>query len=101
MEKYTPTEASHLSTFAADAEALISATADIAGDKVCEARKRLSAALEHGKHLLVRAEERAIEGAKLTDQVVRQNPYQAIAIAAGVGAIVGYLASRRGCSKSD
>jgi len=36
---------------AEDASALLTATADVAGDKVAEARKRLEAELESGKEL--------------------------------------------------
>ena len=36
-------------TLAEDARALMAATADVAGEKVSEARKRLAAALESGK----------------------------------------------------
>ena len=39
--------------------------------------------------------ERAIAGAKATDQVIRENPYKALGIALGVGAIIGYLLRRR------
>jgi ElaB/YqjD/DUF883 family membrane-anchored ribosome-binding protein len=47
-----------------------------------------------------RVREKAVEGAKAADQTVRENPYQAIAIALGVGALIGFLAARR-CSKND
>ena len=57
-------------------------------------------ALESGGKLLGRARDKAIEGAKYTDKAVRENPYQAIAIAAGVGAVIGFLVARR-CSRSD
>ena len=83
---------------AEEARALISATADVAGDKVVEARKRLAAALESGKEMYGRVRDRAVEGAKVADQTVRENPYQSIAIGFGVGALVGYLLARR-CSR--
>ena len=84
---------------AEDARALMAATADVAGEKVGEARKRLAAALEHGKEIYGRVREKAIEGAKATDQAVHEHPYQAIAIGIGVGAILGYLVARR-CSRN-
>ena len=80
-----------------DARALMAATADVAGEKVGEARKRLAAALERGKEICGRVKEKAVEGAKAADEVVHEHPYQAIGIAFGVGAILGYLLSRR-CS---
>jgi len=72
----------------------------VAGEKVSEARKRLAAALESGKQILGRVKDKAVEGAKATDEAVREHPYQALAIAFGVGAIAGYLISRR-CSRHD
>jgi ElaB/YqjD/DUF883 family membrane-anchored ribosome-binding protein len=99
MNKSQATE-NDLGTLAEDARALMAATADVAGDKVGEARKRLAAALENGKEIYGRVRDKAVEGAKAADQTVRENPYQAIAIALGVGAIIGYLAARRG-SKND
>jgi ElaB/YqjD/DUF883 family membrane-anchored ribosome-binding protein len=81
-----------------DARALMAATADVAGEKVGEARKRLAAALERGKAICNQVREKAVEGAKVADQAVHEHPYQAIAIAFGVGALAGYLISRR-CSR--
>ena len=77
----------------------MTATADVAGEKVAEARKRLAAALDSTKEIAGRVRDKAVEGAKAADDTVRENPYQAIGIAFGVGALVGYLVSRR-CSRS-
>ena len=62
--------------------------------------KRLAAALENGKEIYGRVREKAVEGIKAGDQVVRENPYQAIGIALGVGALLGFLIGRR-CSRND
>ena len=43
----------------------------------------------------------AVAGAKATDAAVHEHPYQAIAIGVGVGAILGYLISRRCSRKCD
>ena len=83
-----------LSSLADDARALVAATADVAGDKVAEARKRLADALENTKEIYGRVRDRAIDGAKAADQAVHENPYQAIGIAFGVGALIGFLISR-------
>ena len=99
MEKQTQATANDISQLADDARALMAATADVAGEKVGEARKRLAAALESGKEMYGRVKDKAIEGAKATDTVIRENPYQAIAIGVGVGAILGYLIARR-CSRN-
>lgn len=59
-----------MNKLAEDAQALLSATADVAGEKVGEARKRLAAAVERGREVYGRVREQAIEGAKVTDEVV-------------------------------
>jgi ElaB/YqjD/DUF883 family membrane-anchored ribosome-binding protein len=100
MSKQSQSSDNDLSTLAEDARALMAATADVAGDKVNEARKRLGDALESGKQLYGNVREKAAQGAKAADKTVRENPYQAIAIALGVGALIGYLAARRG-SRND
>jgi ElaB/YqjD/DUF883 family membrane-anchored ribosome-binding protein len=45
--------------------------------------------------------DKAVAGAKVADQTVRENPYQAIAIGVGVGAVMGYLVARRCACKRD
>ena len=134
MRKQTHTLSQDLNQLATDARALIDATADVAGDKVGRARKRLLAALERGKsageatlhNSAERVEEtvgdvrqlltdalkhgqeiygdvvdKMVETAKATDEKVRGNPYQTMGIALGVGALIGYLASFRGCRNGD
>jgi ElaB/YqjD/DUF883 family membrane-anchored ribosome-binding protein len=90
-----------MATLAEDARALMAATADVAGEKVSEARKRLAAALDSGKQIFGRVKEKAVEGAKATDQAVHEHPYQAIGIAFGVGALIGYCVAARRCSRSS
>jgi|ERR1051325_636438 ElaB/YqjD/DUF883 family membrane-anchored ribosome-binding protein len=89
-----------IATLAEDARNLMAATADVAGEKVGEARKRLAAALERGKEIYGRVREKAVEGAKAADEAVHEHPYQAIGIALGVGALVGYLVARQ-CSRNS
>ena len=100
MSKQTEAISHDMGQLAEDARALMSATADVAGEKVGEARKRLAAALEKGKEIYGRVKDKAVEGAKATDKAVHEHPYQAIGIALGVGALVGYLIARR-CSRKD
>ena len=78
-----------------DAQALLSATAHVAEEKVAEARKRLTAAIEKGKETWENVQEKAVAGARATDQVIRDHPYRALGVALGVGALIGYLLSRR------
>jgi ElaB/YqjD/DUF883 family membrane-anchored ribosome-binding protein len=100
MDKQRQAISNDLGTLAEDARALMAATADVAGDKVGEARKRLAAALENGKEIYGRVRDKALDGAKAADEAVHEHPYQAIGIALGVGALIGYLVARQ-CSRNQ
>ncbi len=100
IEKQTVKISNDMTTLADDARALMAATADVAGEKVGEARRRLAAALESGKEIYGRVRERAVEKAKVVDEKVHENPYQAMGIALGVGVLIGVLVTRR-CSRSN
>jgi len=84
-----------MGAIAEDAHDLVVATADVAGEKISEARKRLATALKRGREIAGDVRDKAIEGAKAVDQKVRENRYQAVAIGVGVGVLIGYLAARR------
>jgi ElaB/YqjD/DUF883 family membrane-anchored ribosome-binding protein len=101
MDKQMQTSSNDMGTIAEAARALMAATADVAGEKVAEARKRLAAALERGKEIYGRVREKAADCARVTDEAVHDHPYQAIGIAFGVGAIIGYLVSRRSPHNGD
>jgi len=101
MNKHTQATHNDMGTLAEDARALMAATADVAGEKVADARKRLAAALDSAKDVAGRVRDKAVEGAKAADEAVREYPYQAIGIAFGVGALIGYLAMRRCSRKGD
>jgi len=100
MDKRTEATSNDMGTLAEDARALMAATADVAGEGVSDARQRLAAALERGKEIFGRVREKAVAGAKATDEAMHEHPYQAIGIAFGVGALIGFLAARR-CSRND
>lgn len=101
MSKHTRTHHNDLGTLAEDARALMVATADVAGEKVGEARERLAAALENGKEIAGRVRDRAVRTAKAADEAVHEHPYQAIAIALGVGAVFGFLLARRSSRRTE
>jgi ElaB/YqjD/DUF883 family membrane-anchored ribosome-binding protein len=98
MNKHTKEPEHDIETLAEDARALMAATVDVAGEKVGDARKRLAAALERAKEIAGNVRDKAVAGAKATDEAVHENPYKAIAIGVGVGAVIGYLLGRR-CSR--
>jgi ElaB/YqjD/DUF883 family membrane-anchored ribosome-binding protein len=88
-----------LKVVVADAEELLRATASQAGEKVSAARERIQASLGTAKVKLAEAEqvlrEKTKQAAKLTDDYVRDNPWQAVGIAAMAGLVLGILISRR------
>jgi ElaB/YqjD/DUF883 family membrane-anchored ribosome-binding protein len=82
-----------------DAEELLRATANQAGEGAASARARIQESLQVVKGRMVDTEaaviERTRQAAKDADQYVHDNPWQAIGISACVGAIVGMLIARR------
>jgi ElaB/YqjD/DUF883 family membrane-anchored ribosome-binding protein len=99
MNKQMNSLTNDVDTLADDARALMAATADVAGEKVGQARKRLAAALESGKEISGRVREQAVEGARAAGEAVHEHPYQAIALGIGLGALIGFLITRR-CSSN-
>jgi len=82
-----------------DAESLLRATASETGEKVGEARARAEESVRQAKERLAAIEQEAVRRAQVlagdADTFVRGNPWQAIALAAGVGLVLGLLANRR------
>ncbi|MGH7824221.1 MAG: DUF883 family protein [Candidatus Binatia bacterium] len=87
-----------LKTLINDAEELLKATASQAGDKIVVARQRIEQSLIEGKKSLGDAEkvliERSKEAVDIADDYVRENPWSAVGIAAGVGLVLGLLIRR-------
>jgi len=81
-----------------DAEELLRATASQAGEGAAAARARIQENLQVVKRRLVSGQDVLIEhtrkAAKVADQYVHDNPWQAIGISACMGAIVGMLIAR-------
>lgn len=88
-----------LKTVMNDAEALLRATSAQTGEKIQEIRARAEESLRQAKGRLSEIEEeamkRAREVADAADEYVRENPWQAVGIAAGIGLLLGVLLSRR------
>ena len=82
-----------------DAEALLRATSAQTGEKLQEARARAEESLRAAKarmgDLQDDAVRRAREATSATEDYVRENPWQALGVAAGIGVIIGLLVSRR------
>ncbi len=47
------------------------------------------------KTMAQRVQQKTVERAKVTDTLIRDHPYQTIAVALGVGLLIGFLARRR------
>lgn len=83
----------------ADAEDMLSATADQAGEKVANLRARIQERLKTARVRLVEAEEALVAktraAARATDAYVHESPWTAVGVAAGVGLLVGLIIGRR------
>ena len=82
-----------------DAEELLRATASQAGEKIGVARERIQDSLHQAKVKLAETEaivrERAQQAARDGEEYVRDNPWRAIGIAAGIGLVLGLILSRK------
>ena len=86
-----------------DLQALVAEAEKMMGDSLSEhtadavsaLRVRYDAASERMGEMYEGARKRVVAGAKSTDEAIRENPYQSMAIAAGVGMLVGVLLGRR------
>jgi ElaB/YqjD/DUF883 family membrane-anchored ribosome-binding protein len=84
-----------LKVLARDAEALLKATAGEVSEKTRDARERLKTALDSARKSCQQLEERAIDGAKAADRVIREHPYPSIGVAFGIGLLLGLLVARK------
>ena len=93
----TPKELLHdLQALVAEAEAMIAdSVTEHATDAVDSLRSRFAAAQERFTDAYTGARKKVIAGAKYTDEAIRENPYQSLAIALGVGLLVGVILGRR------
>ena len=64
-------------------------------DAVGTLRARFDVAQERLADIYTGARKKVVDGAKYTDEAIRANPYQSVAIAAGVGLVIGLLVGRR------
>ena len=86
---------------AQDAEALVAATKDIAGEQVQIARKQVDIALESARQIYGQVCEQAVDRTNTVNKFVHKNSYQAIAVGLLTGAVLGYIIARgckRGCA---
>jgi ElaB/YqjD/DUF883 family membrane-anchored ribosome-binding protein len=78
-----------------DGEELLQAGASELSEKGRAARARLAAALDAARETGRKLQEQTIAGARVTDRVIREHPYQSIGLAFGVGLLIGVLINRK------
>lgn len=84
--------AEDVSLLVQEAEALVQAS----GANLSAASKaELVSALERVKTRSERIKQQALAGARATDRIIRQYPYQSLGIVFGLGIIVGLLLKRK------
>jgi ElaB/YqjD/DUF883 family membrane-anchored ribosome-binding protein len=90
---------SDIKSVISDAEEMLSATADQAGEKVNNLRARIQVRLQDAKLRLVDAEEALLAktkaAARATDDYVHESPWTAIGVAAAAGLLLGLALGRR------
>jgi ElaB/YqjD/DUF883 family membrane-anchored ribosome-binding protein len=86
---------SDLKSVTKDAEELLKTVSGEEGNGSHDMRMRLSSAIESAKATYHRLEEKAVAGAKATDKVIREHPYESLGVAFGLGLLVGVLVSRK------
>ncbi len=85
----------HISRLMAEAEAMLAGpvTEQVSG-KITDLKDRLTDAREKMGDMYSRARRNVIAGAKYTDETIREYPYYSMAVALGVGLLVGVLLRR-------
>jgi len=82
-----------------DAEEILHATADQAGEKIAGLRTRIQERLHAARVRLADAEAVLVAktraAAQATDAYVHENPWKSVGVAAGVGFLVGFILGRR------
>lgn len=82
-----------------DTEELLKATANQTGERITTARAHMEASLAATKKQLAGLEEDMVEktreAARAADQLVHENPWKSVGIAAAVGFLLGMLIHRR------
>ncbi len=87
---------SHLRGLVEEAESALEKSPDeSAGDPASTLGARFDAAQERISDLYASAKGKAVDRTRRTHHAIRANPYKSIAIATGVGLVVGLLLGRR------
>ncbi len=90
---------SDIKTILADVEELLKQTANTTGERAIELRENALTKLKQAKEKAAEAQAAVIEKGKkaahATDDYVREHPWQAVGVVAGVGILIGLLINRK------
>lgn len=94
---HTPKELlAELKTLVAEAETMMAdSLSEHSADAMSNLRNRFSAAHERFSELYDDTKKKVVAGAKFTDSKIRENPYQSVALALGIGVLLGLVVGRR------
>jgi ElaB/YqjD/DUF883 family membrane-anchored ribosome-binding protein len=94
---HTPRELlEELKTLVGEAETmLVGSLSESSAEALSNLRERFSVVQERLSDVYDGARKKVAAGAKYTDESIRENPYQSLAIVLGVGVLVGVLIGRR------
>ena len=81
-----------LETLVEDGEDLLKSGASRLNE---QAHAKLAQALEAAKATGVKLKDKALQGARSTDETIREYPYQSLGVAFGIGVLIGVLVHRR------
>ncbi|MBC7499716.1 MAG: DUF883 domain-containing protein [Herminiimonas sp.] len=99
LESNVKTVRNDMKTLVKDAQALFREATSVSGVKADELRDRglqlLDAAVVRAQELQASAIETGKEVAVNADEFVKENPWRAVAISAGIGLLVGVVISRK------
>ena len=92
MERYEQNPTQEAKTAVREASETAKGGMNELAQKGKETAQKLGTALNTAK---TRIQESTTAGARATDQVIREHPYEAIGIAFGVGVLIGVLINRK------
>ncbi len=82
-----------------DAQDLLKTVQNEGEGKLTEMRGKVQAQIDAARETLAELQASVTDGAKVamntTDEYVRANPWRAVGISAGIGALIGFLIARR------
>lgn len=86
---------SDLRALGLEAEKLIGSSAsELSENALGRLREQFRSAQERFSDFYGTAKQKTVAGAKYTDEVVRANPYQSVAVGTGIGLLAGFLIGR-------